>query len=63
MRFLGRVHLAGHEYLDAENLLVPLANNNDEPTFVMGLCHYTPRRSQGEQSWADQIVAIPEVIM
>lgn len=59
MRFLGRVHLEGREYLDAENLLVPLANDNGEPTFVMGLCRYTPRRSEDEQSWEDMIAAIP----
>jgi hypothetical protein len=63
MRFLGRVHLQGHEHLDAENLLVPLADNNDEPTFVMGLCRYTPRRTQHEQSWENQIASIPDAIL
>ena len=52
LRFLGRVHLSGREYLDAENLFVPLANDNDVPTFVMGLCRYTPRKSDSEDSWA-----------
>jgi hypothetical protein len=59
LRFVGRVHLKGHEYLDAENLFVPLANNNDEPTFVMGLCRYTPRRSEDEESWENQIASVP----
>jgi hypothetical protein len=59
MRFIGRVHLKGKEYLDAENLFVPLANDDGEPTFAMGLCHYTPRRSEDEQSWENQIASIP----
>jgi hypothetical protein len=59
MRFLGRVHLQGREYLDAENLFVPLANDNCDPTFVMGLCRYTPRRTDDEQSWENQIASIP----
>jgi hypothetical protein len=59
LRFLGRVHLKGREYLDAENLFVPLSNDNDEPTFAMGLCRYTPRRSEDEVSWENQIASIP----
>src|SRR5258708_22670004 len=35
LRFVGRVRLKGREYLDAENLFVPLANDGDDPTFVM----------------------------
>ena len=30
-RFRGRVHLQGRDYLDAENLFVPLANDLSEP--------------------------------
>lgn len=63
IRFVGRVHLKGREYLDAENLFVPLANENDEPVFAMGLCHYTPRRSEDEQTWEDQIASIPAGLM
>lgn len=59
MRFLGRVHLQGKEYLNAENLFIPLANDNNEPTYIMGLCRYTPRHSEAEQSWEDQISTIP----
>ena len=59
LRFLGRVHLNGHEYLDAEHLYVPLANDNDQPTYIMGLFRYTPRRFDQEQSWANQIASIP----
>lgn len=58
-RFLGRVHLEGREYLNAENLFVPLANDNQEPTFVMGLCRYTPRCSDNEMSWENEIASIP----
>jgi hypothetical protein len=63
MRFIGRVRLKGREYLDAENLFVPLANDAGEPTFVMGLCRYTPRRSEDEQSWENQIASIPGGLM
>ena len=63
LRFIGRVHLEGKEYLNAENLFVPLANDNDEPTFVMGLCRYTPRRSDSEESWENQIASIPGVFL
>jgi hypothetical protein len=59
LRFLGRVHLNGHEYLDAEHLYVPLANDMGQPTYVMGLFRFTPRRSDHEESWANQIASIP----
>ncbi|MEO8301910.1 MAG: PAS domain-containing protein [Rhizomicrobium sp.] len=55
LRFLGRVHINGREYLDAENLFVPLSDDSGQTTFAMGLCHYTPRRTQNEQSWESQI--------
>jgi len=59
LRFLGRVHLKGREYLDAENLFVPLANDNGEPTFAMGLCRYTSRQAHDDESWENQIASIP----
>ena len=58
MRFLGRVHLKDREYLDAENLFVPLANDDGLPAYIMGLCRYTPRLSQDEESWENHIAAI-----
>lgn len=63
MRFLGRVHLEGREYLNAENLYVPLSNDNGEPTFVLGMCRYTPRRVDIEESWESQIAAIPGALV
>jgi hypothetical protein len=63
LRFLGRVHLKGHEYLDADNLFVPLTDDNDEPAFCMGLCRYTPRRGESEDSWESQIASIPGVLL
>ncbi|HTC84850.1 MAG TPA: PAS domain-containing protein [Rhizomicrobium sp.] len=63
MRFVGRVHLQGKEYLNAENLFVPLANENDEPSFVMGLCRYTPRHTESEESWESQIASIPGALL
>ena len=59
LRFLGRVHISGREYLDAEHLYVPLANDNGEPTFAMALCRYTPHRSEVEETWENQIASIP----
>lgn len=59
LRFCGHVHLKGREYLDAENLFVPLANDQDEPTFIMGLCRYTPRITEDEHAWENQLASIP----
>lgn len=42
-RFLGRVHIRGREYLNAENLYMPLADQDGVPAFVMGYCRYTSR--------------------
>ncbi len=53
----------GKEYLNAENLYVPLANDNDEPTFIMGLCRYTPRRSDVGQVWESQVASIPGALV
>jgi len=63
LRFLGRVHLTGREYLDAENLFVPLANDEQRPTFVMGLCRYTPRLSEDEESWESHIASIRDGLL
>jgi hypothetical protein len=63
LRFIGRVHFHGREYLDAEHVYVPLANDNDEPTFIMGLCRYVPRRSETEQTWENQIASIPGALL
>jgi len=59
LRFLGRVHINGREYLNAENLFVPLADDKGEPVYAMGLCHYTPRRTDTQESWENQIASIP----
>lgn len=63
LRFLGRVHLQGREYLHAEHLYVPLANDNDEPSFVMGLCRYTPRTSDSMESWENELASIPGALL
>jgi len=63
LRFLGRVHLEGKEYLNAENLFIPLANDQDEPVFVMGLCRYTPRHTESEQSWESLVASIPGALL
>jgi hypothetical protein len=58
-RLRGRVHLQGREYLDAENLYLPLANDKDMPTFVMGLCRYTPHVTDNENYWENELASIP----
>jgi hypothetical protein len=63
LRFLGRVHLQGREYLDAEHLYVPLANDGGEPTYIMGLCRYTPRRFTDEESWENQIASLAGALL
>jgi hypothetical protein len=59
LRFIGRVHFRGREYLDAEHLYVPLSDDQDKPAFIMGLCRYTPRRSEVEETWENQIASLP----
>lgn len=63
LRFIGRVHLRGREYLDAEHLYVPLANDTGMPAFIMCLCRYRPRRSEDERSWESQIASIPGALL
>jgi hypothetical protein len=63
LRFLGRVHLNGREYLDAENLFVPLADEDGHPNFAIGLCHYTPRRTTDGESWESQIASISSTLL
>jgi len=63
LRFIGRVHLEGREYLDAEHVYVPLLNDRNEAAFVMALLRYTPRRTQDEQSWEKQIAAVPGALL
>ncbi len=58
-RLRGRVHIRGREYLDAENLYLPLANDNDEPAFLMGLCRYTPHVSDDDNFWENEMASIP----
>jgi hypothetical protein len=59
LRFLGRVHIQEREYLEAENLYVPLANDNGVPSFILGLCHHTPRDFNGGNSWENQLASMP----
>ena len=62
-RVRGRVHIQGREYLDAENLYLPLANDSDEPSFIMGLCCYTPHISDKEDYSEDEIAAIADSLL
>jgi hypothetical protein len=56
-RFLGRVHIRDREYLDAENLYVPLADDNGVPSFVMGYCRFTSRYQD-----SDTAIGLPAAI-
>jgi len=58
-RFLGRVHIRGREYLKAENLYLPLANDAGAPSFVMGLCRYVPRHQDNDAFSEDEIFSLP----
>ena len=60
LRFLGRVHLQGKEFLDAEHLYVPLSNDAGVATYIMGLCRYTPRKFTDEESWESHIASLAE---
>jgi len=57
-RVRGRVHIQGREYLDAENLYLPLANESDEPAFIMGLCRYTPHVTDNANYWEEEIASL-----
>jgi hypothetical protein len=59
LRVRGRVHISGREYLDAENLYLPLANDNEEPTYILGLCRYTPHITDDENYWENELASIP----
>ncbi len=63
MRFIGRVHISGREYLDAEHLYVPLSNDQGVPAYVMGVCRYTPRHSESQESWESQIASLPQALL
>jgi hypothetical protein len=62
-RLCGRVHISGREYLDAENLYLPLADENNEPSFLLGLCHYTPHVIGQGNYWTDEAISIPEALL
>jgi hypothetical protein len=59
IRMRGRVHLQGKEYLDAENLYLPLANDNDKPEYILVLCRYTPHVAENPNYWEDELASIP----
>jgi len=59
LRLCGRVHIQGRDYLDAENLYMPLADGDDVPAYVLGLCHYTLHTIENENVWENEMVSIP----
>lgn len=58
-RFFGRVRIQGREYLHAEHLHMPLANDNGEPAFILGLCRYTPLHTEGDDPWENELASLP----
>jgi len=59
LRFMGRVHISGREYLDAEHLYVPLSDEKGEPNYIMGFCRYTPHTTDDERPWENELASIP----
>jgi hypothetical protein len=53
------VHIRGREYLKAENLYMPLSNEEGDPAFVMGLCRYTPRVQDNDVFSEDEVFSLP----
>jgi hypothetical protein len=62
-RFLGRVHIRGREYLKAEHLYMPLADDSDIPKFVMGLCRFTPRYQDNAELSEDEAFSLPGALL
>jgi hypothetical protein len=62
-RFIGRVQINGREYLKAENLYLPLADDNGVPSFVMGLLRYLPRYQDNEAVSEDEIFSLPGALL
>ena len=61
-RFLGHVHIRDREYLHAEHLYLPLADDSGNPSFVMGLCRYVSRFQDNDMS-EDEIASIPRGLL
>ena len=61
-RFLGQVQIHDRDYLRAEHLYLPLADDNDVPSFVMGFCRYVPRHQDNDLS-EDEIASIPRGLL
>ena len=48
-RFFGEVSLNGRDYLIAENLYLPLADDEGQPRYILGVCRYTPASVDREE--------------
>jgi hypothetical protein len=59
LRFCGRVHIQGRDYLDGENLYLPLSDDNDVPGYVLGLCRYTLHTIDNENGWENELASMP----
>lgn len=62
-RFLGRVQIRGREYLKAEHLYLPLADDNEAPRYVMGLCRYQPWLQDNDPLSEDEVFSLPGALL
>jgi hypothetical protein len=61
-RFVGRVHIQDREYLNAEHLYLPLADDQGEPSFVMGFFRFVSRFQDNEMS-DEEMASLPRAIL
>jgi hypothetical protein len=57
------VHIKGREYLNAEHLYMPLANDDGIPSFVLALCRYTPRHQDNAKMSDDEAFSLPGALL
>jgi hypothetical protein len=62
-RFLGRVQLNDREYLKAENLYMPLTDDNGVASYVMGLCRYSQRLHDNDELSEDEALSVPGCLL
>jgi hypothetical protein len=58
-RFLGHVHIHDRDYLKAEHLYLPLADDAGNPNFVMALCRYVPCHQDNDDISENEILSMP----
>jgi len=61
-RFVGRVHIQDREYLNAEHLYLPLADDQGVPCFVMAFCRFVSRFQDNDLS-DEEMASLPRAIL